>query len=218
MKILLADDQTLFREGISPTLGKLSDPVMILEAGNFEEAISISHSHPDLAIALLDLNMPDSGGASAVEIFRTHFPHIPVVVLSGSDQREDIENAIMAGAMGFISKRSTGKTMLAALRLVLDGEIYLPPQIVLQPASGPRKKDRRSTCTDRHGLTGRQREVFLLISQGMSNKEIAQTLGLSEGTVKIHVAALFQHLNVGSRIEAIRVGKQLGLETVAEPG
>ena len=210
MKILLADDHALFRDGMRYVLCKLSEQVEILDAGNFPDGLKVAADNPDLGLALLDLHMPGSEGAASIKQFHTNCPNVPLVVVSGADQREDIEKVMNSGAVGFISKMSSGQEMLHALRLVLDGGIYLPPQL-LQQALGQVREDKRTWRTNEFGLTIRQMDVLQQLAQGKSNKDIALSIGLAEGTVKIHVAAIFQALRVNKRIEAVQVAQRNGL-------
>ena len=210
MKILLVDDHALFRDGMRYVLRKLDEQVDILDAGNFPDGLNLASDNPDINLALLDLNMPGSDGAASIKLFHTRNPDVPLVVVSGTDQRDDIERVMNSGAMGFISKMSSGQDMLHALRLVLDGGIYLPPQL-LQQALGQVREDKRSWRTNEFGLTVRQMEVLQHLANGLSNKDIALTIGLAEGTVKIHVAAIFQALRVNKRIEAVQAAQRLGL-------
>ena len=214
MKILLADDHALFREGMHHVLCRLDGDASILDAASFSEAMSIAGNNPDLDLALLDLKMPGSDSAASVKLFYERHPNIRIVVISGTEQREDVLSVINSGAMGFISKASTGKEMIKALRMVLEGETYLPPQLLqMQDVVGEEEKyrDGRSCRTNKHGLTLRQIEVLQYLGQGMTNKEIAEATGLAEGTVKIHVGSLFKNLNVNNRTEAAQVGLRLGL-------
>jgi DNA-binding NarL/FixJ family response regulator len=168
---------------------------------------------------LLDLNMPGSEGPISIKFFHQRYPHIPVVVVSGEDGRGIMETVMNYGAMGFVCKNSTAPVMLSALKLVLSGGIYIPPQILQQHGTvepKPRLReeervDRRSLRTNEYGLTARQMEVLRHLAAGLSNKEIAQAVFLAEGTVKIHVAAIYQLLRVNSRMEAVRAAEQLGL-------
>jgi len=218
MKILLADDHALFRDGMHYVLRKLEDTVVIVDASNFPDALQAARDNPDLDLALLDLNMPGSEGAASVKIFHASQPDVPLVVVSGTDQRNDIEKVMNYGAMGFISKMSSGQDMVHALRIVLDGGVYLPPQI-LQLALGELREDKRSWRTNEFGLTNRQMEVLKYLATGMSNKDIGLAIGLAEGTVKIHVASIFQALRVNRRIEAVHAAQRLGLltEPVSNP-
>lgn len=217
MKILLVDDHALFREGLRYVLQQLPEEVEILEAGNFHDGLRLAEQYPELDLALLDLNMPGSEGAVSIKFFHQRYPHIPVVVVSGEDGRGIMERVMNYGAMGFVCKNSTAPVMLSALNLVLSGGVYIPPQILQQHGvEEPRPKeaervDRRSLRTNEYGLTARQMEVLKHLASGMSNKEIAQAVNLAEGTVKIHVAAIYQLLRVNSRMEAVRAAEQLGL-------
>jgi DNA-binding NarL/FixJ family response regulator len=216
LKILLVDDHALFREGMHFILHKLDEQIDILNAGNFPDALNTARDNPDLDIVLLDLNMPGSEGAPSVKLFSTSYPNIPVVVVSGSDRRDDIVTVMNSGAMGFISKMSSGQNMIHALRLVLDGGIYLPPQL-LQQAMGQVQPDKRSWRTNKHGLTVRQTEVLQQLAMGLTNKDIGLAIGLAEGTVKIHVAAIFQSLRVKKRIDAVQAAQRMGLLSEGNP-
>ena len=213
MKILLADDHALFREGMHYVIQKLAQQLdakaVILDASNFSEALGIAEKNPDLSLALLDLKMPGSDSVSAIKLFHTRHPDIPILVVSGADQREDIIGVMNSGAMGFISKSSSSKDMVQALRMVLDGGTYLPPQLLQQAGAGA--GDGRSWRTTSYGLTARQMEVLQYLGQGWSNKSISEATGLAEGTVKIHVAAVFHALRVNNRVEAAHAGRRLGL-------
>ena len=213
MKILLVDDHALFREGMHHIVCQLNEKVDILDAGSFSEALTIAEKSPDLDLVLLDLKMPGSNGVDTVKLFHSNYPDIPLVVVSGTDYRSDIEHAMSSGAMGFISKASNSKDMLQALRIVLGGGIYLPPQLLQQTLSGmaEERKDGRSWRINKFGLTARQMEVLQHLSKGLSNKDIAQSIGLAEGTVKIHIAAIFQTLRVNNRNEAAHAALSLGL-------
>jgi len=212
MNILLADDHALFRDGMHYVLQKLDQKANIHDAGNFPDALAIAGEYPDLDLALLDLNMPGCEGAPSIKRFHLNHPNIPVVVVSGSDQRDEIEKVMNSGAMGFISKMSSAQDMVHALRLVLHGGIYLPPQL-LQHALSQVREDKRTWRTNEFGLTMRQMDVLQHLANGLSNKDIALTIGLAEGTVKIHVAAIFQVLRVNKRIEAVQTAHRLGIIT-----
>lgn len=211
MKILLADDHALFREGMRHVMrqldGQLDEDTEILDACTFPEALEVAEKNPDIGLALLDLKMPGSDGVSAIKLFHSRHPGIVIVVLSGADQREDIMGAMHGGAMGFISKASSSKEMAQALRVVLDGGTYLPTQLLQQSGAD----DRHSWRVDRSGLTARQAEMLRYLGMGWTNKSIADATGLSQGTVKVHVAALFNVLRVNNRLDAVLAGRRLGL-------
>ena len=220
MKILLVDDHVLFREGMRYVLQRLTEVVEnpealeILEAGNFPDAQKIAAQHPELDMALLDLNMPGSEGPMSIKFFHNRYPHIPVVVVSGEEDRSHMEKVMNYGAMGFICKNSTAAVMLNALNLVLSGGVYIPPEILWRHDAAaqnepdhadPRRND------NKYGLTVRQMQVLKHLVAGLSNRAIAEAICLSEGTVKIHVAAIYQSLRVSNRMEALRAAEKLGL-------
>jgi DNA-binding NarL/FixJ family response regulator len=215
MKILLVDDHALFRDGMRYVLQQLPEEVEILEAGNFPDGLKLATQHPELDLALLDLNMPGSEGPVSIRFFHQRYPHIPVVVISGEEGRGYMEKVMNYGAMGFVCKSSNAAVMLSALNLVLSGGVYIPPQLLRQygeiAAKEPDVADRRSLHTNEYGLTQRQMQVLTHLAAGLSNKEIAEAIHLAEGTVKIHVAAVYQTLRVGNRMEAVRMAEKLGL-------
>jgi DNA-binding NarL/FixJ family response regulator len=211
MKILLADDHPLFREGVRHVLAQLDGRVEILDAHDYPSVFAVAARHPDLDLALVDLNMPGMAGREAVTRFRSQFPEIPLVILSAIEDRADIQRILQAGALGYIQKSSPSQDILDALRRILDGHIYLPPAL----ANGfPAEADRPSAAFPH--LTSRQYAVLRLLVRGKTNKTIGLQLGLSEGTVKIHMAAIFRALNVSNRTEATIAARELGL-AVDEP-
>jgi DNA-binding NarL/FixJ family response regulator len=211
MKILLADDHALFREGMRYVLQQLSQDVEVLEVSNFQDALKLASSHPDIDLALLDLHMPGSDGSKSVSYFRMRYPHIPVVVVSGEEESSSMEQVLNYGASGFVSKKSNSQTMLSALNLVLSGGIYVPPEILRHHSISLQGREKRAQNSESYGLTRRQMEVLKHLCSGMSNKEIASAINLAEGTVKIHVAAVYHTLKVNNRVEALRVAEHLGL-------
>lgn len=212
IKVLMVDDHALFRDGMRYVLQQLADEVEVIDSGNFLDGMNQAANHPDLDLALLDLHMPGSEGVKSIQLFNQKHPGIPLVVVSGSDQREDIEKVMECGAMGFISKMSSSKMMLSALRMVLDGGVYLPPQLLQQAmATMDQGNDKRSDRASKSGLTTRQMQTLQLLAEGLSNKEISERMSLAEGTVKIHTAAVYQALRVNSRLEAVSAARRLGL-------
>lgn len=213
MKILLVDDHALFREGMHYIVSKLGRQVDILDADSFSEAMTIAGNNPDLDLVLLDLKMPDSDGIDTIKLFHSSYPDVLIVVVSGTDCPGDIEHAMNSGAVGFISKASASKELLDALHMVLGGGIYLPPQLLLHAVASVEnlRKDGRSWRVNKFGMTVRQMEVLQHLARGLSNKDIALATGLAEGTVKVHVAAVFQALKVSNRNEATRKALNLGL-------
>lgn len=210
MKILLADDHPLFREGVKHVLMLLGEDVRIVDAHDYPSLFAEAAAHPDLDLVLADLYMPGMGGHEGVAEFRNQFPDTPLVIMTASESRADARRALASGALGYVLKSSPSQEMLDALIRVLDGGIYVPP--ILDGDEHP--DDRVSLMPlSRQGirLTHRQLEVLKLLLQGKTNKIIARELDLSEGTVKIHVAAIFKALGVTNRTEAAVAAQRFGL-------
>lgn len=206
MKILLVDDHRLFCEGLRHLLAQLDGHVEVLEAERCDSAISLAESRSDLSLVMLDIAMPDMDGCDAMRIFSARCPTLPVVMLTASDSARDMRRAFDAGASGYIPKSSSASVMLGALRLVLAGGIYVPPSLAGIPATQPVLPDSVDANDGNHGvpdkLTARQKEVLQLLQEGMSNKQIAVRMALSEATVKVHMSAILRALGVHSRTEA----------------
>jgi DNA-binding NarL/FixJ family response regulator len=215
MKILIADDHALFREGLRYMLQELEDSVQVLETRSASEAMDTVARNDDLDLILLDLSMPGLDGFAGLRMLRERFPEIPVVVVSASEDPEDVRRALNGDASGYIPKSTTGRDMLDALRHVLDGEIYVPtidPDGSVPPrTSAPDPGAASAGEAIAAQMTPRQREVLALMCEGHSNKAIARILGMAEGTVKIHVTAILQAMNVSNRTQAVILAGQLGL-------
>jgi len=203
MKTLLADDHPLMREGVRQVLSQLEPPVEIIDAHDYPSLFAQTALHADLDLALVDLNMPGFVGMQGITQYRSRFPDIPLVVLSASESSNDIRDALAAGALGYIPKAASTAVMLAALRKVLAGDIYVPA--CLGEANGGLHTVAPADfeALQHSGLTARQLEVARLLAQGCANKAIAGMLAMSEGTVKVHIAAIFRALNVTNRTEAV---------------
>lgn len=219
MKILLVDDHTLFRDGMALLLRRLDAAAEILQAGGCEQAFALADANDDIDLILLDLQLPDMPGFDALEVFRKERAHIPVVVLSASEDRASVIEALDRGAMGFIPKSSSSEVLLGALRLVLAKGVYIPPSVLGGAASPQQPAPRFGPLAARRpirkaadlGLTERQTDVLALLLQGKPNKLICRELGLAEATVKAHVTAVLKALNVTNRTQAVLAIGQLGL-------
>jgi len=207
VKILVADDHALIREAFRHLLSGQVSGATVLEAGDCEAAYQLIEQHSDLDLVLLDLRLPGTGGMAMLEKLRADHPTLPIVVVSALEDPGTVRSALARGAMGFIPKSSSNEVMLNALRLVLSGGRYLPPEIL----SGDGSAAAPPSSIDQVHLTDRQREVLALMVQGKSNKHICRELGLAEATVKIHVTAILRALRVTSRAQAIVAVNQLGL-------
>lgn len=207
MKVLSCDDHDLFRAGLRQALEEIG-ATEVIEAGTAADALRLVAEHDDLDLVLLDLGLPDRNGTEVLATLRKDHPLVPVAVLSGGEEPARIRAALSAGAVGFIPKSSNRDLLLSALRVIQAGGIYVPPMALDAPDAAP-AGSARSTAVAK--LTARQREVLELVSKGLTNKEISGVLGIAEGTVKGHLAALFEVLDVTNRTEAVRVMAEMGL-------
>ena len=209
MRILVIEDHALVREGLLLALKALEETgdagatTEILGARDAEEATQFLEQNDDFDLALLDLMLPGTGGLAFLGVMRKRFPHVPVVILSALDDADTVMKAIRQGAAGFVSKASPTDVLLGALREVLTGEIWLPPEY--RELTGKRK--RAKTVAERYGLTKSQARVLELLAEGKPNRDIAEMLGVTEGTVKIHVSAIFKSLGVNNRSQALLVAQ-----------
>ncbi len=203
MKIILADDHALFRAGLKQLLTRLGDDVSVLEANTHDAVLKLLAENQDADLALIDLHMPGQEYHPGLIEVLDKAETIPVVVLSGTENYEEIQQVINAGAMGFIPKQEHAEVMLCALQLVLSGGVYLPPKLMSYATSKNQQP--------KSNLTTRQLDVLKRLSLGYSNKEIGSLLNLSDATIKCHITAIFRALNVDSRMQAAAKAKLLGL-------
>lgn len=217
VRALLIDDHPLFAQGLSFLLAELAPQVHCTSVASVAEALT---QPGPFDLVLLDFNLHGVTGMEALRQVRRTFDEVPTVLLSSEEQPELIRAAIEAGAMGFVPKSSTPAVLLAALRLVLAGGSYLPPQLLRGMlagtasgiATGGNGADTASApWHERLGLTERQFTVLLKAIHGKSNKLIARETQLAEGTVKAHLSAAFRVLGVTNRTEAVFRAAQMGL-------
>ena len=214
MKILVVDDHPLILEALKQVLRDLHPDIEVVEARDAQQAVEQTAAHVDLSLVLLDLTLPSTHGLELLGTLRRDSPDTPVVVLSATEDRDTVLRAINDGAMGFIPKTSRTEVLIAALRLVFSGGVYLPPSVFAGPvhaASEPHAPAPASRSPKEVGLTERQSQVLALLVQGKSNKLICRALDLAEGTVKIHVTAILRALNVSNRTQALVAVSRLGL-------
>jgi len=181
VQFLIVDDHPVVREGVAAVLRQSAPGNAVLHATDGPSALATVAQHPGLDVVFLDLMLPPPGGLALLESLGARHPGLPVVMLSSSEDPDDVRRALARGALGYVPKSASSATLLAALRLVLEGEIYVPP-FVVQDAD-------RQTGFGADGLTERQIEVLRLLAAETSNKEIAYRLGVSEKTVKAVKAA-----------------------------
>ena len=204
MKILVVDDHALICEALRCVLTEVVHAPIILEASDRRQATRLIEEHADLRLILLDLNLPDSDGCAFLTELRKRHAPISLIVLSGFHDRDNIIRALDLGALGFIPKSSPREVMVNALRLVLSGGVYVPPEALGPvPATEDKPPPERSVSPADLRLTGRQMEVVALMMRGKSNKAISRILDVAEPTVKHHVTAILKALKVTNRTEAV---------------
>lgn len=212
MHVLLVDDHTLFREALIHVLHQLNSQAIVLEAANTEEARQLITHSRNLDLVLLDIDLPDVDGLTALPSLRDLAPTIPVVVLSGSEASQHIKLALDNGAVGYIPKSCSSHEMLTALRLVLQGDVYIPPKLLSKLHESGRSLVAAKDNIQPQNLllTTRQIEVLDLMAQGLPNKSIARSLNMAEGTVKQHVAAILRVLGALNRTQAVAEATRRG--------
>ena len=218
MRILVCDDHAIFRAGLRAVLRELSAEAELLEAPDVAQALALVKSHPDTELVLLDLHMPGTDGRTGLRQLRAAQPTLPVVIVSATDDPAEMRRVLDEGASGFIPKSSSSAELLGALRLVLAGGAYVPRAALAAPAvaagSGAARREQRR---ERAGtLSARQIEVLSLMARGLTNREICDVLEIREGTVKTHIAAIFETLEVTNRTEAAVAARELGIKAPGE--
>lgn len=207
MNVLIADDHLLFRDGLRRLLSQFKDEMTFFEASTFDEVRALTDGGTEFELILLDLGMPGWTGFNELGAIHARLPRALLVVVSGSDRRVDLMSALENGAAGYIPKSSSAKVLLGALQLVLAGGIYVPAEAIRGDLVTNHDVLADDTLTNvgpggGEQLTPRQREVLERLREGKSNKQIAHELGLTEGTVKVHVTAILRLLGVRNRTQA----------------
>ncbi len=219
MKVLVGDDHRLFRDGIRLQLQAFDAGACVLDASDFPEVFAALQEAGEVDLVLIDLGMPGMDWRDALRSLAEDYASIPVVVVSATDDRGVIMAALELGVSGYVPKTSSGEVMINALRLVLAGGVYLPPEILAHAGTTrlTRGKGRKPSSPDgaSSDLTQRQLEVLHLIADGKSNKEIGFLLGLSDGTVKTHISSILRALKSNNRTQAILAASRMGILRLA---
>jgi DNA-binding NarL/FixJ family response regulator len=213
LKVLVIDDHWLIAEALPQVLKEAYADVRAAIAHTAREALELSREPGEIHLILLDLGLPDGDGMDLLKTLRAERPETPVVVLSATDDPRTVVRALDEGAMGFIPKSANKDILIGALRLVMVGGVYLPPQVLRRAAltaEEPQAEKPAMRCRD-IGLTEREAQVLALLVQGKPNKIISRELGVTEGTVKIHVTAILKALKVSNRTQAVIAVSRLGL-------
>ena len=210
MNILVVDDHPLYRSGVAFTLQSTGQDVQVIECSSLDAAFQRLDAGLRVDLMILDLQMPGYQGLDSVRAVRSRRPDIPVLVLSGNEDPAAVRECIDLGAFGFVPKSAPSDQFNAALSLVLSGGVYLPPTSLSIGAPATRAQQDAWSRLGAH-LTERQRQVLMGIVQGKPNKVIARDLGLSDTTVKSHVAHILDALVVSNRTEAVYALARAGL-------
>ena len=199
-RFVIADDHPLFRGALKEAVGKLFNGAKIFDAGGFADLQLLLEREGDIDLVLLDLAMPGVRGFSGLLYIRAQFSGVPVVVVSASEESDVIRRCIEFGASGFLPKTLGVDAMGVAIRRVLEGGVWVPPDVDLTAGSNTEIRD---LVTKLSTLTPQQVRVMMMLSEGLLNKQIAFELAVSEATVKAHVSAILQKLGVESRTQAV---------------
>ena len=199
-RIVIVDDHPLFRGALNQALSASLESSEIVEAGSLDELTDKLAGGLDVDLILLDLTMPGVQGISGLVFLRGQHPDIPVVIVSANDDPNTIRRCMDCGASGFVPKSQPVDQIRAAVRSVLDGNIWSPPGIDLTAAVDIETADLLSRLSS---LTPQQVRVLMMLGEGLLNKQIAYKLGVSEATIKAHVSAILQKLGVDSRTQAV---------------
>ena len=210
MRLLLIEDQVMIRQGLGLLLRQLYPNIVIREGSTAREGLTLFEAEEDFDVILLDFYLPDASGGSMIQDFVAR-SGAPVVILSGSNDPQDISAAMKAGAKGYIVKSSKPATLHHVLELTLSGEFFFPWEAAAAEAAVARPAGEaiERAAGEPPDLTDRQRQILQLVAQGKSNKEIARALDILEGTVKAHLRFLMKHLNAKNRTQLAVMASKL---------
>jgi two-component system, NarL family, nitrate/nitrite response regulator NarL len=209
LTILIADDHAMIRDGLRPFLKTLSDDMILLEASSLHEAIEQIKKYDGVNLAVLDLKMPGMEGFEGLKKFKKEFPSIATTILSSNFSKQEITLAMEIGAVGYFPKTMSGLSIVAAIKLILSGEPFLPSILLTSDASYDGNLESKNgfknvTPISYEGLTARESEIFINLATGKSNKQIAGVLKIEEITVKIHLRNIYRKMGVKNRAQAVR--------------
>ena len=209
MRILIVDDHPLFREALGSLLERFYPSAAVFEVGSVEEAEGVVRQYAPFDLIMLDVFLPGQSGVAGLETLHASVAvETPIVIMSGSDNSEMMNQALAKGARGYIAKSAGVGDVKNALHLILAGEIYISPSML---AEVRQRAETKAPPTDNSGLTPRQREVMRLMAEGLPNKTIASRLHCSDGTVKLHVSAILRTLHARNRTKAVQAATRLGV-------
>jgi DNA-binding NarL/FixJ family response regulator len=215
MKILVVDDHSLITDALSVLFLDLDPAAEVLTTRTAEGGMDLLEKNPDLDLVVLDLGMPGVSGTSLLESMVAHAPEMKILVLSGQQDPRNVMRVLQLGAAGFVPKSMASDTLLAAVKFVLSGGVYIPADLLEEvnrvAMIGTPERPREVGAT-RVELTERQEQVLHLLARGAPIKIICRELGLSEGTVKTHVTAIYRAFNASNRTEALLAARRHGYD------
>ncbi|MEM9355607.1 MAG: response regulator transcription factor [Pseudomonadota bacterium] len=199
-RVIIVDDHPLFRDALDSSLTSAFGNVTTMQCGSLAELVELLKSESEVDLILLDLNMPGVQGFSGLLFLRAQYPSIPVLIVSATGDAATISRALNFGASGFVPKSRPIEEIRSAVQAIMDGEIWVPPDIDLSSAQSSEEERLVERLSS---LTPQQVRVLVMLGDGLLNKQIAFELGVSEATIKAHVSAILQKLNVDSRTQAV---------------
>ena len=211
IRILIADDHTIVRQGLARMLEEQPDLKVIGEATNGQKAVDkVLALKPDVAI--LDISMPRMNGIEAAKRIRKHLPETKIIILSMYSHEHYIDELLETGVSGYLLKDSSGRDIVKAIHAALKNETFLSPYISKKVVDSYLSPQKKSPRTDRYKqLTNREREIFQLIAEGHTTRQIAETLFVSISTVKSHRNKIMEKLDIDSSVKLVRFAIKLGL-------
>lgn len=224
-KFLIADDHELFLQGLEFILKKEYPDTEIVLTDSYTGIFEILERQNDFDLILTDLAMPGANWREAITKMHQLCPEVPIIIISAVFETEILQETYNLGVSGYVSKSFSSNLILSAINLVMAGGMYIPPEVMKMSMKSSSESVRdlikdldkpRVVNGNNYGLTPRQTEVLECLAEGLSNKQIAYKLGLSEGTVKIHITLLMRTLEVTNRTAAARKATQLGILKVGQ--
>ncbi|MBP5992817.1 MAG: response regulator transcription factor [Acinetobacter sp.] len=212
MNILIVDDHPLFRHALIQAVRYSLPQAQIHETAAVNEFYERLEKGPEPDLVLLDLNLPGASGFSALVHVRAQYPSLPIIVVSAHEEVSIIQRSIAHGAMGYIPKSAHPSHIGEAIRQVLEGDIWLPPNLPANLNFDPRAADETALAERIQSLTPQQFRVLMMVAEGLLNKQIAYELDVSEATIKAHVTAIFRKLGVQNRTQAVLAINALNIE------
>jgi DNA-binding NarL/FixJ family response regulator len=213
--ILIADDHPLFRDALQRAVLAAVPQARVHSADGVHALLGLIEQFPEAELLLLDLHMPGARGYSALAHIRGQYPGLPTIVVSGHEEAQVARRALAHGASAYIPKSTASEDIVAAIRAVLDGDVWLPHPLLGGP--GELKPDEAAAAAQVATLTPQQFRVMTMIAEGLLNKQIAWELGVSEATVKAHMTAIMRKLGVNNRTQVALIANHLAVEQESMP-